>query len=217
MKRKTSIITILSIISMLFISTSAFAVIQNYPSDYTSCYMLYYDYYPDMFCNASHTPDSPAVRTEQTNLAKALFQKAYYTTSDPRYTNMWGTYSSSQHGAHEGLDMVKGTTGQPIYHWGITGTVIAKNTTTGMVAIYCSGLGRTIFYRHLDTISGSVYLNATVTSDQLIGTQGERGNADGVHLHSGVESGSDTSDSPGDDSDFTSANIYETMDWVLHG
>lgn len=96
--RKFFFIPLCCLIATLIVANPAFAVIQNYPTNYTQCYMDYHSYQPDWFADYSGTPSSQAMRDYQTYYAKRIYQVAYNTTANPSYTNMWGTYSSSQGG-----------------------------------------------------------------------------------------------------------------------
>lgn len=206
--RKFFFIPLCCLITILAVSSPAFAITQNYPSDYTQCYMLYHYYQPDWFANASNTPTSQGYRDAQTYYGKRIFQVAFNTTADPLYMNMWGTYSSSQEGAHEGLDMIR-YDGAPVKHWGSDGVVTVKNASTGLIGIYCSSINETIFYRHMTNVTLNV--GSSVPHNTVIGNQGNLGNSSGSHLHCGVEWGNTTIDSLGSDSNFSSQNIYYAM------
>lgn len=212
-KRKLFVIPSFCLLATFLISIPALAIIQNYPDDYTQCYMQYHDYQPDWFCNASDTPISQAYRDAQTTYARKIFRIAYNSPSaTPRYSNMWGTYSTSMNGAHEGLDMIYGSTGQPVYHWGAKGVVTIRNENEGLLGIYDQTIQETIFYRHMDTVK-SCNVGDTIYHGTQIGTQGAKGgHCTGTHLHCGVEWGNTSSDSPEyNDNNFSSQNIYYAM------
>ncbi|MZP28458.1 peptidoglycan DD-metalloendopeptidase family protein [Heliobacterium undosum] len=109
--------------------------------------------------------------------------------------------------------MIKGTTGEPVTHWGSPGYVTKVDATVGLVAIYCSDINETIFYRHMNSIQSGIQQGSYVSHGQQIGTEGSKGNSSGTHLHCGVEWASKTSDASGSDSDFTSQNIYYAMQY----
>lgn len=198
----------MSLLITALMSNCVYAITQNYPTDYTYCYMPGYG--SDWFANASDSPLSEGRRIIQSGFAAKIFRDSYNTSATPYYTNMWGTYSFSQGGAHEGLDVIYGGTGQPIKHWGSTGVITTKNATVGLVAVYCSSIGETIFYRHMNTVT-SQSVGSTVYHGTQLGTQGSKGNSNGTHLHTGVEWGSRTSDSSGSDNNFSSQNPYYAM------
>lgn len=210
MLNKLKFSILMSLMIFFCMSNVVFAdVYQYYPTDYASCYMPYHDYQPDDFCYASGTPSTQGKRDAQTYYAKRIFQVAYNTSSDPNYQNMWGTYSSSGPGAHEGIDMYY-YSNAPIRHWGSTGRVIRIEPSIGLIAIYCSDIHETIFYRHMYNVSTSINVGDTIYHNQQIGNEGDLGRADGTHLHCGVEWGEDTTDTVAD-SYFCSNDIYYAM------
>lgn len=207
--KKRAILIALGLLAALAIPglPSFAAVTVNYPADYT--YVTMPGYQADWFANASQTPISAAIRTQQSTAAANMFALVFKGTgATPHYTNMWGTYSTSQKGAHEGIDMVYGSQGQPLYCWIKSGVVTNVQSTDGLVTIYYSKLNRTIFYRHMYSIS--VTAGQTVKQGDLIGTEGMRGNATGVHLHTAVMDGNVSSETA-DDNYFASSNPYTTF------
>lgn len=212
-KKRIPVIALLCCSFLFLMSSYAFAVTQIYPTDYEECFMPYHDYQPDDFCYASNTPYSQAIRDFQTQYAKKIFQQSFGTSANPRYSNMWGTYSSSRQTAHEGLDMIYGTTGQPISHWGSDGTVTIVEPGSGLVGIYCSSINKTIFYRHMNSISSAIRVGVQVNHGQPIGTMGARGDVTGPHLHTGVEIGNTAIDAAEErgETAFTSDDPYIAM------
>lgn len=132
-------------------------------------------------------------------------------------TNLWGTWSSSQNGAHEGIDYDYGT--NPTIYSISSGYIYYYSATSsaGILGIY-DGTS-TNFYYHMNTInirsngalSGTVLNPSPVINvgcGDSVGTQGRKGNANGEHVHYEVGSGKQTSGYPGNDNNLSSANPY---------
>jgi len=85
---------------------------------------------------------------------------------------------------HGGLDVSGPAIGTPI-NAGVTGTVVnaGPRGTLGNAVSILARNGYTITYAHLSAISTSVTVNATVNSNDIIGTLGSTGRSDGPHLH----------------------------------
>lgn len=103
-------------------------------------------------------------------------------------TNMYGTYSQSQGGAHEGIDFAYGTTGTTIY--AIFDGKVLSGGLSHQLSVYDSNVSKTYNYLHMD--SKSVSSGATITHGKSVGKQGMQGNATGPHVHFEVHSGSTT-------------------------
>lgn len=106
-------------------------------------------------------------------------------------TNMYGTYSYSQGGAHEGIDFTHpdGTSTPTIY--AIFSGIRLSTSTSHQLSVYDadSNLGaRTYTYLHMNSITAS----STVDVLDAVGKQGNQGNATGYHVHFEVHSGQTT-------------------------
>ncbi|MFZ5943292.1 MAG: M23 family metallopeptidase [Bacillota bacterium] len=130
--------------------------------------------------------------------------------------NLYGTWSKSQEGAHEGIDFTY-TTNTPDLRSFLPNDGVAKAASGYKVAIYSANINRTIIYYHLSQIN--VSYNDPVSYGQVIGKQGnEGGTSSGYHLHLEAGAGIDTSlDETKYNHSLTSANIYDAIDWALHG
>ncbi|AHF11232.1 MULTISPECIES: M23 family metallopeptidase [Dehalobacter] len=154
----------------------------------------------DWFHEDAGTHVSQTVRDNQ----KAAVVKGYnrlYGVSGTTYTcgNLWGTWSKSQAGAHEGIDYNRGT--NPTIYTMATGSVYYyynNGSTRSQVCV--TDASYTYTYLHMATINiknngvvtGPTYpsgVNVTAGSSSL-GTQGSVGNSSGNHVHFEVHSGS---------------------------
>lgn len=155
---------------------------------YVEIYMPGYAYQPDFFHVNSYSWD-PDEATWQSNKTKAAFRVIYNVSlSVPPYiTNMWGTYSSSSNGAHEGIDIAYGQT-PPVYSIA-KGQVRSTSTDIGRVEIYDNTVTyNTLFYNHLSQI----LVSNPVNYFGRIGNQGDVGAKKGqYHVHIQVEHGID--------------------------
>ena len=122
-------------------------------------------------------------RTYQENLALKAFNAIYARPSSntsATFTNLYGTYSQSQGGAHEGLDMIYGST--PNVHTITGGTATIIYPSSGAVKIHNSTYGDAIYAHMTNCHSGSV------SAGDVIGKQGHQGNATGNHVHLEISS-----------------------------
>ncbi len=132
-------------------------------------------------------------------------------------TNLWGTWSSSQSGAHEGIDYAYGT--NPTIYSISSGTIYyySATSTAGILGIY-DGTS-TNFYYHMKTINirSNGALSGTVLEPNpeirvgcgdSVGTQGRKGNATGEHVHYEVDSDERTSGYGESDNTLSSENPY---------
>lgn len=128
-------------------------------------------------------------------------------------TNMYGTYSYSQGGAHEGLDFVDpGQTNTPTIYAVFEGV---KQTTsaTHHLAVYDSNApdeAKTYSYLHMSSISAGT----NVSVYDAVGKQGNNGNATGYHVHFEVHSGKTTTLSAGNDHTLGSISPYRLQDYI---
>ena len=174
----------------------------EYIDRYVYINMPGYAYQPDYFHYDSWSWD-PYVATFQSSKAASAFRVIYDLPSGtPYFTNMWGTYSGSSNGAHEGLDMAYQST-PPIYSIS-RGQV--RISSGDMVAVYDNNhTYDTVFYKHLSYRAVS-YLSNILYYDR-IGNQGFGGT--GNHLHLQVEYGMDPYRNLAENNhDLDSANPY---------
>ncbi len=150
-----------------------------------------YKYSDDWFLKSvsTHVDYWRGIQEQRTLTAfRALYQ---YTGTPSSYftTNLYGTYSQSQHGAHEGIDFVYGGIGTNIFNIA-TGVVSAPKPSHAEhhFCIYDSGTNKSYSYLHMNSkiVSVGTTLSSVGTN---VGTQGKKGNADGAHVHFEVHSG----------------------------
>ncbi|MCL4423917.1 MAG: M23 family metallopeptidase [Firmicutes bacterium] len=125
--------------------------------------------------------------------ARALrTQQVLYSSTDTNLhcTNMYGTYSQSQNGAHEGIDFAIGTT--PSIYATFRGVVLSGGQT-GQLSVYDANAPeqpKTYTYLHMSY--KAVSPGSNVAPYDYVGNQGNVGNATGYHVHFEVEAGSTT-------------------------
>jgi murein DD-endopeptidase MepM/ murein hydrolase activator NlpD len=171
-----------------------------------------YRYNDDWFLKSVSTHD-PYWRSIQEQRTLKAFRALYkYTSSSlPTYytTNLYGTYSVSQKGAHEGIDFAYGGTGTTIYNIA-TGKVRAPKSTHSdhHLCIYDEGTNKSYSYLHMNKITVSVgEIFGTVGNE--VGQQGMKGNATGPHVHFEVHSGNTDTLSPENDNVLQSISPYQ--------
>lgn len=128
-------------------------------------------------------------------------------------TNMYGTYSYSQGGAHEGLDFVhpSGTSTPKIY--AVFEGVKQSTSMTHHLAVYdvnSPDEPKTYSYLHMYSISAGT----NVSIEDEVGRQGNEGNATGYHVHFEVHSGQTTTLSSGSDHSLGSLSPYRLQDYI---
>jgi len=136
-----------------------------------------------------------------------LYQQVFQTASQPTLgviTNLWGTWSESRSGAHEGIDIARGR-GTQVYSL-TSGTVRKRNDTES--SLYINTGWRTACYRHMRSMQVSV--DNSVGQFQYIGQVSNiSNNYDiGHHLHVEVLRGDVTVGANGGDQILDSADIY---------
>jgi murein DD-endopeptidase MepM/ murein hydrolase activator NlpD len=165
----------------------------------------------DWFLNAVLTTEY--WRNVQADRALRTQQVLYNSTSMTLYcTNMYGTYSVSQGGAHEGIDFAIGTT-PPIYA-AFRGTRIT-GMYTHHLAVYdvnSPDQPKTYSYLHMSQII--VTVGSTVNPYQCVGSQGNLGNATGYHVHFEVHAGNTNTLSSGSDHVLGSISPYRLQDYI---
>ncbi|MBQ9952924.1 MAG: hypothetical protein IJO92_01155 [Clostridia bacterium] len=160
----------------------------------------YYEwvYYPkygnDYFSNSVTTSAAwIEVRVQRAFATKGLlYRRILDESEDLNCTNMYGTYSQSSGGAHEGLDYNYGGAGRYVYS-PVEGTRI--DTEDHRVFIYTGTynnqtVNQTYSFHHFSSRSQNT---GQFTLGQYLGVQGAEGNATGAHVHFEVHSGRTTS------------------------
>ncbi len=183
-------------------------------------YVNFEGYQADWFHVDSMSWDATTRSAQKAAVLKG-YNKLYNKTGTTfTCTNLWGTWSSSQNGAHEGIDYAYGT--NPTIYSISSGTIYyySATSTAGILGIYDGT--NTNFYYHMNTINirsngallGTV-LNPSpeikVGSGDSVGTQGMKGNASGNHVHYEVDSGRRTSGYGESDNTLSSANPYTSI------
>ncbi len=123
-----------------------------------------------------------------------------YGSGSPVITNMWGSWSVSQQGAHEGIDFAG--THQIQLKSPLAGNVILRNATNGTLVVYNGSYS--FFFMHMSNLNQ----NQSVNIGDILGRQSNLGNAVGSHLHFAVESGYKTTTSYGNDHILGSSSPY---------
>ncbi len=173
-------------------------------------------YGSDWFHEDAQTHVSSAIRTFQSDRTQEAYERIYTTTNDFSATNLYGTWSKSREGAHEGIDFTFTTNTPQLKSFMPTySTAIAAGSYK--VALYSSNINRSLIYFHLSQID--VSLNENVSYGQVIGRQGKDGGvSSGYHLHFEAGIGQDSSlEVCAGNHNLTSADIYEVIDAALHG
>ena len=136
----------------------------------------------------------------------------YQSTSSTLYcTNMYGTYSYSQGGAHEGIDFVhpNGQSEPPIY--AVFKGEKQDTLASHHLAVYDSDAPdepKTYSYLHMSSITAGT----DVSVESMVGYQGNQGNATGYHVHFEVHDGNTTTLSSGADHVIESLSPYRLQD-----
>lgn len=183
------------------------------PPEYASYYTWvdFPRYGGDWFLNSVLTTEY--WRNKQADRALRTQQVLYGSTSTIlRCTNMYGTYSDSQGGAHEGIDFAIGTT-PPIY--AAFGGIRITGRYTHHLAVYdvnSPDEPKTYSYVHMSQIS--VPVGSTVNPYQRVGNQGNLGNATGYHVHFEVHAGNTNTLSSGSDHVLGSISPYRLQDYI---
>lgn len=135
------------------------------------------------------------------------------TSTDLKCTNLYGTYSQSQCGAHEGIDFTcpEGTAKPTIN--AIFDGVKLKTSTTHQLSVYDKDSPdepKTYTYLHMSSITAG----DNITAGDAVGKQGKEGNAKGYHVHFEVHLGKTTSLSSGQDHALGSVSPYRIQDYI---
>ena len=141
--------------------------------------------------------DDPFLRTTYTHIYRhrqnqetavlSAYNAIYaLSTPDPNpdtyyFTNLYGTFSISHQGAHEGVDMVYSFNGNntPNVHSITSGTAHNDSDYNGATRIYNSTYGSAIYAHMTNRVT-----SGSVSAGGVIGKQGATGNTDGgKHVH----------------------------------
>lgn len=183
-----------------------------------------YEYWTDYVHVDAGTHDKN-YRDIQESMVKKEVCALYGLSSVPSnnyLTNIYGAWSQSQYGAHEGLDFINPNGGYtPTIYNMVTGVVRPPDAghSTHHLAIYDSGTNKTYSYLHMNKIDVD-------TGDSLsslgiaVGQQGNKGNTtsasggEGYHVHFEVHSGNTSELSGENDDDLDSISPYQM--WNLY-
>ncbi|MHB0885519.1 MAG: M23 family metallopeptidase [Bacillota bacterium] len=160
------------------------------PGYYTYLYFPRYGW--DWFSNDIATT-SDWMQIQSDRALRTLHALYGYDPGDDKLhtTNMYGTYSQSQNGAHEGIDFAIGTT-PPIYA-AFSGTRLSGGQS-GQLSVYDANAPeqpKTYTYLHMSEIAVSV--GSPVATYSYVGKQGNVGvHTTGYHVHFEVHAGSTT-------------------------
>ncbi len=128
-------------------------------------------------------------------------------------TNMYGTYSYSQGGAHEGIDFTHPSSSSTPTIYAVFNGVKQNASAYHQLSVYDANSPdepKTYTYLHMNSISAS----GKVSVGDAVGTQGKEGNATGYHVHFEVHAGCTTSLSSGTDHVIDSLSPYRLVDYI---
>lgn len=144
------------------------------------------DYFLKSVCTSGYWLDIQSARTLRA--LGVLYNTNFSTFNNTIIQNMYGTYSTSQGGAHEGIDFAYGGDGTMIYAI-FDGQVIAHQSGyPHQLCVYDSGAGKSYNYLHMSY--NPLTPGTAVIHGNSVGHQGQVGNASGPHVHFEVHSGS---------------------------
>jgi len=136
-----------------------------------------------------------------------------YSSSTLCCTNMYGTYSYSQEGAHEGIDFVHPAGySTPTIFAVFRGEKITSSSTyqLSVYDVNSPDEPKTYTYLHMNTVNAS----SNVEVLDSVGQQGNLGNATGYHVHFEVHAGNTDDLSPGNDDTVESLSPYRLHDYI---
>lgn len=180
----------------------------NPPTNPNSNYYIKVNFpgYKEDWFHKNSGSDNEDFRAEQAAATQAAYNCIYNTTSSFKATNMYGTWSISSQGAHEGLDFNQPsnkTTTCSIYSIAEGKVLKGKNSssnTSGQLSIYVNttskgySVNKTFTFLHMSSIIPNV--NDTIKTGNGVGNQGNKGFTSnpnsGYHVHFQVEEGSTT-------------------------
>lgn len=144
------------------------------------------------------------IQSDRTLVALRKLYNVNFSSFNGYVTNMYGTYSLSQGGAHEGIDFAYGGVGRNIYAI-FNGTEVLSGLYH-QLSVYDANVGKTYNFLHM---SSKAVISPPITNGQYVGKQGDEGNATGAHVHFEVQSGRKTELSPGNDHVLGSISPYQ--------
>lgn len=160
----------------------------------TNYYVRYY--FPghgDEWLHKNAVPASTQAAVTQAGALQAAYNKIYNTDKTFKTTNIYGGYSNSSNGAHEGIDFSKpDNLGTYCSIYSIAnGKVLTTGNNLGQLPVYVSTWNVTMSYLHMSTINPTQGNNVTI--GQQVGNQGNVGvNSTGAHVHLQFEKGQTT-------------------------
>jgi hypothetical protein len=166
----------------------------------------------DYFLNAVLTTEYwRNVKADRTLRAQ---QVLYNSTSTTLYcTNLYGTYSVSQNGAHEGIDFAIGTT--PSIYAVFRGTRLSSSLSHQLAVYDVNSPDQPKTYNYLHMSRISIPVGSTVNPYNYVGKQGNLGNTTGYHVHFEVHAGSTTTlSSEKNDHVLGSISPYRLQDYI---
>lgn len=139
-----------------------------------------------------------------------IYGQLYTGNNELECTNMYGTYSVSQGGAHEGLDFALGQS--RVIYSPVKGQKLSTSQAHHL-AIYDSNHtdgAKTYSFLHMTdrTTESTIYVG------DIMGRQGIEGNATGYHVHFEVHSGKTTALSSENDQEVGSLSPYRLTEYI---
>jgi len=160
-------------------------------------------------------------QVRQANRARRMQSVIYntlYSSTSLECTNMYGTYSCSQGGAHEGIDFAAAAGAVDIYSttWGGRRYPTLSHQFAVHDPTHSDG-AKTYSYLHMSSFTSELTWNDQVGVRDYIGTQGNVGNSSGYHVHFEVHSGNTGDLSRGNDDIVGSISPYRTTIYIGEG
>ena len=166
----------------------------------------------DWFCNdiltSAYWREKQANRTLKT---QCYMYDTLFTQTTLKCTNMYGTYSQSQGGAHEGIDFAAAAGAVPIYSplWGNTIPPQKYHQIVVYDTLHYDG-PQSYSFLHFSSKTSETSIGVT----DLLGYQGMEGNANGYHVHFEVHGGQTNALSSGTDDYITSLSPYRLTPYI---
>ena len=151
---------------------------------------FYFPGHGDEWIHKNAVPASMQVALQQAGALRAAYKKIYNTDQDFSTTNIYGGYSISSQGAHEGIDFSKPSNlGSYCSIYSIAnGSVLTTGNSLGQLPVYVSSMNVTMSYLHMSTIKP--VKGQAVSVGEQVGNQGNVGaHSSGAHVHLQFESG----------------------------
>ncbi len=178
-----------NLLSGLVLKANAATPPNAYIDNYVQIPSFPYYAYPNDYVHVDAGTDNQYTIRTQSIQAVNLFHDIFGQSATPKFTNIWGAYSSYSKGAHEGIDMV-GSSGASIKN-PISGTGIVKTPSSSALVVQkdstvSSSYDRSFFFLHMTNRTTL----SSVSKGTSLGKQGNVGNGDGgAHLHFAAEKG----------------------------